>query len=152
MTERKPADVSHEDWVEHQIRQAERRGEFAELPGRGKPLPGNETEYDALWWVKAKIRREGLGQERAADASGSLVAVCRRDAEELPAVLARIEDEAEVRRRVAELNKRITDLHLMPPPGPPLGIPRFKVDEVVREWRVARQLAARRRPGAAGRG
>ncbi|MFD4988651.1 DUF1992 domain-containing protein [Streptomyces sp. NPDC058374] len=137
MTERKPPDVSHEDWVEHQIRQAERRGEFAELPGRGKPLPGNETEYDALWWVKAKMRREGLGQERA-DASGSLVAVCRRDAEELPAVLARIDDEAEVRRRVAELNKRITDLHLMPPPGPPLGIPRFKVDEVVREWRRTR--------------
>ncbi|WP_251143765.1 hypothetical protein [Streptomyces sp. McG5] len=80
------------------------------------------------------------------------MAVCRRDAEELPAVLARIEDEAEVRRRVGELNKRITDLHLMPPPGPPLGIPRFKVDEVVREWRRARQLAARRRPGGTGRG
>ncbi|PKA35903.1 DUF1992 domain-containing protein [Streptomyces albidoflavus] len=152
MTERKPADVSHEDWVEHQIRQAERRGEFAELPGRGKPLPGNEIEYDALWWVKAKMRREGLGQERPADGAGSLVAVCRRDAEELPAVLARIEDEAEVRRRVGELNKRITDLHLMPPPGPPLGIPRFKVDEVVREWRRARQLAARGRPGGIGRG
>ncbi|CAM5361053.1 MULTISPECIES: DnaJ family domain-containing protein [Streptomyces] len=150
MTERKPADVSHEDWVEHQIRQAERRGEFAELPGRGKPLPGNETEYDALWWVKAKMRREGLGQERA-DASASLVAVCRRDAEELPAVLARVEDEAEVRRRVAELNRRITDLHLMPPPGPPLGIPRFKVGEVVREWRLAREAAARGRPRAAGR-
>ncbi|WP_436738043.1 DUF1992 domain-containing protein [Streptomyces sp. BBFR102] len=149
MTERKPADVSYEDWVDHQIRQAERRGEFAELPGRGKPLPGNEIEYDALWWVKAKMKREGLGQEQA-DASHSLVAVCRRDAEELPAVLARIEDEAEVRRRIAELNKRITDLHLMPPPGPPLGIPRFKVDEVVREWRQARK-AARRRPGAAGR-
>ncbi|GFH64403.1 DUF1992 domain-containing protein [Streptomyces gougerotii] len=136
--------------MEHQIRQAERRGEFAELPGRGKPLPGNETEYDALWWVKAKMRREGLGQERA-DASASLVAVCRRDAEELPAVLARVEDEAEVRRRVAELNRRITDLHLMPPPGPPLGIPRFKVGEVVREWRLAREAAARGRPRAAGR-
>ncbi|PBO20971.1 hypothetical protein CLM85_31035, partial [Streptomyces albidoflavus] len=98
------------------------------------------------YWIFARVRCVyGAG-------AGPLVAVCRRDAEELPAVLARIEDEAEVRRRVGELNKRITDLHLMPPPGPPLGIPRFKVDEVVREWRRARQLAARRRPGGTGRG
>ena len=32
MTERKPPGVSFESWVDKQIREAEARGEFAELP------------------------------------------------------------------------------------------------------------------------
>lgn len=61
MTERKPPGVSFESWVDRQIRQAEARGEFTELPGAGKPLPEvTDTPYDELWWIKRKMAREGL--------------------------------------------------------------------------------------------
>jgi hypothetical protein len=35
MTERKPPGVSFDGWVDKQIREAEQRGEFSELPGFG---------------------------------------------------------------------------------------------------------------------
>ena len=58
MTERKPAGVRFESWVERQIRDARERGSFDELPGAGKPLP--KAASDDLAWVREKVRREGL--------------------------------------------------------------------------------------------
>jgi hypothetical protein len=61
MTERKPPGVSFESWTDKQIRDAEARGDFARLPGAGKPLPADvEQPYDELWWIKRKMAREGL--------------------------------------------------------------------------------------------
>ena len=60
MTERKPAGVSFESWVDKQIREAEQRGDFSQLPGFGKPLPGIDRPYDETWWIKAKMQREGV--------------------------------------------------------------------------------------------
>ena len=40
MTRRKPPGLSYRSWVDEQIRDAERRGAFDNLPGKGKPLPG----------------------------------------------------------------------------------------------------------------
>ena len=36
------------------------RGEFDNLPGAGKPIPGLDAD-DELWWVKQHLRRENLG-------------------------------------------------------------------------------------------
>jgi hypothetical protein len=47
--------------VERQIRQAMERGEFDDLPGAGRPIPGAGEPYDPLWWVKAWVERERLG-------------------------------------------------------------------------------------------
>ncbi|WP_229818347.1 DnaJ family domain-containing protein, partial [Streptomyces chromofuscus] len=61
MTERKPPGVSFESWTDKQIRDAQARGEFARLPGAGKPLPKEvEETYDEQWWIKRKLAREGL--------------------------------------------------------------------------------------------
>ncbi|MFE3936217.1 DUF1992 domain-containing protein, partial [Streptomyces goshikiensis] len=60
MTERKPAGVSVESWVDRQIREAAERGEFENLPGWGKPLASLDTPYDEMWWVKDKLHREGF--------------------------------------------------------------------------------------------
>jgi hypothetical protein len=38
MTERKPARMDFDSWVDQQIREATERGEFDNLPGKGKPL------------------------------------------------------------------------------------------------------------------
>lgn len=62
MTERKPPEVTFESWIDKQIREAEQRGDFASLPGRGKPLPEglDTTSYDEQWWIKQKMVREGV--------------------------------------------------------------------------------------------
>ena len=42
MTDRKPPGVGFQTWVERQIREAMERGEFDNLPGKGKPIDLNE--------------------------------------------------------------------------------------------------------------
>ncbi len=53
-------DASAESVVERRIRQAMERGEFDDLPGTGKPIPGAGETYDPLWWVRAWVERERL--------------------------------------------------------------------------------------------
>ena len=60
MTEQKPPDRSWESWVEEQIQNAQRDGEFDRLEGKGRPIPGIEEPYDPMWWVKKLLEREKL--------------------------------------------------------------------------------------------
>jgi Domain of unknown function (DUF1992) len=60
MTDRKPPGVGFGTWVEHKIREAAERGAFDNLPGAGKPIPDLDKPHDELWWIKRKLRDEGL--------------------------------------------------------------------------------------------
>ncbi|MGY0486805.1 DnaJ family domain-containing protein [Streptomyces sp. WG-D5] len=133
MTERKPPGVSFESFVDKQIRDAERRGEFATLPGAGKPFdPAAESSsYDENWWIKRKMAREGLSVLPPSLA-------LRKEAEETLAAVAKAPSEQAVRRMMAELNDKIRDMMFKPPPGPPLGLKPYDVEDVVRQWREAR--------------
>ncbi|MHB9754016.1 DnaJ family domain-containing protein [Streptomyces sp. BYX5S] len=133
MTERKPPGVSFESFVDKQIRDAERRGEFATLPGAGKPFdPAAESSsYDENWWIKRKMAREGLSVLPPSLA-------LRKEAEETLAAVPKAPSEQAVRRMMAELNDKIRDMMLKPPPGPPLGLKPYDVEDVVRQWREAR--------------
>jgi Domain of unknown function (DUF1992) len=42
---------------ERLIREAIEAGEFDDLPGEGKPLPGAGRPDDELWWVRSWLRR-----------------------------------------------------------------------------------------------
>ena len=68
MTERKPPGVTFETWIDKQIREATERGDFAGLPGAGKPLPHLDQPYDEMWWIKDKMQ-PGAPLLPAADAS-----------------------------------------------------------------------------------
>ncbi|WP_116428081.1 DnaJ family domain-containing protein [Streptomyces spongiicola] len=131
MTERKPPGISIESWVDKQIRDAEDRGEFEDLPGLGKPLPDDLAPYDELWWLKGKMHQEGIAVLPPALA-------LRKEAEDALEKAHRAPSEAAVRRIVTEINEKITEMLLMPPPGPPLGRRPYDADEVVREWRLRR--------------
>ena len=48
--------------AENRIREAMENGEFDDLPGLGKPIPGIDEPYDPDWWVKQWFRRERLTQ------------------------------------------------------------------------------------------
>uniref|UniRef100_A0AAU3H6M1 DUF1992 domain-containing protein n=1 Tax=Streptomyces sp. NBC_01401 TaxID=2903854 RepID=A0AAU3H6M1_9ACTN len=131
MTERKPAGVSFETWVDRQIREAEERGAFADLPGAGKPIPGLEGPYDAMWWVKAKMEREGLS---ALPPSLTL----RKAAEDALREASRARSEAEARRILTEMNELIREALARPPEGPPLNLRPFDIEAVVAQWHEAR--------------
>ena len=49
-----------EGLVERRIREAMEAGEFDDLPGAGEPLSGLDGAYDATWWVKRWMEREGI--------------------------------------------------------------------------------------------
>jgi hypothetical protein len=135
MTERKPAGMRFESWVERQIREAQERGEFDNLPGAGKPLSSLTGNYDEMWWVKQVVRRENLS------VLPPMLAL-RKEAEELLAGLADIPAEAMVRDQVEDYNARVVATIREPRDGPLVRIPRrLVVDDVVAEW--ARRRAAR---------
>ncbi|GAB1514378.1 DnaJ family domain-containing protein [Actinophytocola sp. KF-1] len=129
MTDRKPPNVSPEDWVERQIRAAQERGEMDNLPGMGKPLP--KREGGALEWAVRKLREEN--HDTSALLPPSLL--LPKEVAALPERLKKVRKEQEVRDIVADLNKRITDVHRQPQVGPPLRLGPLDVEDVVREWR-----------------
>lgn len=133
MTERKPPGVSFESFVDKQIRDAERRGDFSALSGAGKPLESgsSDTTYDENWWIKQKLAREGFSVLPPSLA-------LRKEAEDTLAALADVPSERMVRERLAGLNDKIRDMMFKPPPGPPLGLKPYDVEELVRQWREAR--------------
>jgi hypothetical protein len=128
VTERKPAGVRFESWVERQIREAQERGEFDDLPGAGKPLPGLTGQYDEMWWVKQVAERERV------PVLPPMLAL-RREAEDLLDSLEGVTSEASVRDLVDDYNARVADAIRRPQDGPLFAIPRrLDVDEVLAEW------------------
>ncbi|MEU9793344.1 DUF1992 domain-containing protein [Streptomyces sparsogenes] len=132
MTERKPPGISFETWADRQIREAEARGDFDDLPGRGKPLRGLDKPYDPMWWVKEKMSREGLSFLPPA-------LVLRKEAEDALAAARAAGSEAEARRILADVNDKIREALRRPPEGPPLDLLPFDVEEVLRERRASRE-------------
>lgn len=132
MTEGKPLGMSVETWVDKQIREAEARGEFDNLPGAGKPIPGRGAPDDELWWVKQYMARENL--TFALPTTLRL----RKEAEDILLRVARERREPDVRRVVAELNERILEAIRKPPAGPPLNLPPLDIEVVVAAWRDGR--------------
>jgi len=131
MTERKPAGMAWESWIDRQIREAQERGEFDDLPGKGKPIPGAARPRDEMWWINDKLKREG-----ATALPPSLV--LRREAEDALAAARAARSEAEVRRIIEDVNDKIRAAIRLPPPGPPLNLMPYDVDDVVAQWRAGR--------------
>lgn len=144
MTERKPPGVPFESWADHRIREAQRRGEFDRLPGRGEPLPADlESPYDELWWLRRKLAREGVTVLPPASA-------LRKEAEDTLAAALDAPSERTVRALVEAVNVKIRAMMFRPPPGPPLGMKPFDVEAVVRQWRAGRERRTRGEQGERG--
>jgi hypothetical protein len=122
----------YESWIDKQIREAQERGDFDDLPGTGKPIPNRNELHDENWWLKQWIEREQI--------TGMVPTSLkiRKEAEELMDSLAKISDESAVRRIVADLNERIDRARRSQVDGPPIYLDPFDVDEVVARWRATR--------------
>ncbi|MFF9590757.1 DUF1992 domain-containing protein [Streptomyces sp. NPDC014646] len=130
MTERKPPGVSFESWVDKQIRESEQRDDISRLPGFGRPIDGLAAPYDEGWWIKRKLRREGVSVLPPALA-------LRKEAEDVREAVSRARTEAEVRRLLTGVDEKIRAAVRRPPPGPPLNLEPFDIEAMVEEWRAA---------------
>jgi hypothetical protein len=131
MTDHKPSGIGFGTWVERQIREATERGELDNLPGAGKPIADLDKPHDELWWVKQKLRREHLSWLPPTIA-------LRKEAEEALLAAARAGSEDQVRRIVADSNRKILEGNRKAASGPPLNLMPFDVERVVRTWRERR--------------
>lgn len=123
----------HESLIDQQIRMAQERGDFDDLPGKGKPLPGRGTPDDEHWWLRGYLRREGLSMEAMLPASLRLA----RRLERLPETVGGLGSEQAVRDAVADLNQEIED-YLRAPSAPHVPLRPADPDAVVARWRGLR--------------
>jgi Domain of unknown function (DUF1992) len=150
MTRRKPPNVSFGDWVERQIVDAQRDGQFDELPGSGKPLADVGESADGMTWVAAKLRRENMDLAALLPPALALA----KEVENLSSTLAALRSEAAVRAAVEDLNARIRYAHRVPHDGPPVRVMPLDIDEHVLRWRdrepppAASQSPASRTPAS----
>ncbi|HKN49609.1 MAG TPA: DUF1992 domain-containing protein, partial [Actinomycetota bacterium] len=82
------------------------------LEGAGKPIPGLDDPPDELWWIKRKLKHEGLSF------LPPTLAV-RKELEDAVQLIARTASEAEVGRIVANINARIVAVNRTGGDGPP---------------------------------
>ncbi|CAN5374938.1 DUF1992 domain-containing protein [soil metagenome] len=137
MTERKPQGVSWESWTDRQIREAQQRGDFERLPGKGKPLAGLGMPRDELWWVRRKLREEDLAYLPP-------TLQIRRDIEIAREQVAAAVSEHQVRRIVAAINVRIREVNRTATEGPPSSVMPLDEELALQRWRDQRSDS---RPG-----
>ncbi|MCG5435852.1 J-domain-containing protein [Micromonospora foliorum] len=119
--------------VEAKIQDAVQRGEFDNLPGMGKPIPGRGAPYDESWWIKSFLEREALPSDLLLPTSLQL----RRRIEQVPDEVRDLPTEESVRDFVAQLNAQIV-AWLRNPDGPRVVVRPVNADDVVRRWRAER--------------
>lgn len=119
-------------WLDLQVRRAIERGDFDDLPGAGKPIPGLGGTHDPDWWVKSLIEREQI--------TGVLppALALRKEHADLDARLDREATEDGVRRLVEEFNERVVEARRQLLGGPPVVTPTRDVDREVAAWRARR--------------
>jgi len=134
MTERKPAGMSFETWVDQQITQAQSRGAFEGLAGAGKPLPRRVREQTTYEWALEWARREN----GSADGMLPPGLALRKERDDLPGVVARLPSEDAVRGVVDEFNERVA-AHWRRPADRADAVPGMAdLDALLEHWRATR--------------
>lgn len=122
--------------VEMSIQQAIRRGEFDDLPGAGKPIPGLGESHDPDWWIRRKIESEKL------TGLGPPALMLRVEDRELDAKLDELHHEHDVREALEDFNRRVIEARRQLLGGPPVVTPTRDVDAGVHAWRERRAARA----------
>lgn len=120
-------------WVEQKIQQAQRRGDFNNLPGAGKPLKDLDKPHDTNWWVNQMVRREKVDPTTLMHPAMGL----RRERSTFPESLAHLGDEADVRAALVDFNDRVIADRKKPyfGNGMPPVVGRVDVEEMLQRWR-----------------
>jgi hypothetical protein len=138
--QREATDAERALATEVAIQQAMRRGDFANLPGAGKPLPGiGDGRHDPDWWIRRKIEREQLR------GLGPAAYLLRTEDAELPERLDALNRPDEVRAAVEDFNARILEARRQLLGGPPVITQPRDVDAELAAWDERRTARAAER-------
>ncbi len=118
--------------VETAIQVAIRQGQFDDLPGAGKPIPGLGDHHDPDWWIRRKIERENL------TGLGPPALMLRVEDRELDAQLDELRHEADVRAVLEDFNRRVIEARRQLLGGPPVVTRPRDVDTAIEAWRERR--------------
>ncbi len=140
---RKPAGVSHHDWMEGIIKRAESEGAFDRIAKAPDPMAGVDLDRadDENWWLRKLLEREGLTVPHAAtNARMRIMALIQR--------LPSIPTEAAVRAEAVAINAEIAELALTDASPLMRTLAPLAVEALVARWRDgrARHRAALARP------
>jgi hypothetical protein len=124
--------VDRAAYVETSIQQAIRRGDFDDLPGAGKPIPGLGQGHDPDWWIRRKIETERL------TGLGPPALMLRVEDRELAGRLDALSREHDVREAVEGFNRRVIEARRQLLGGPPVVTALRDVDGEVAAWRERR--------------
>ena len=125
--------MSFPTWIDQQIADAEQRGVFNDLPGKGKPLNLKPTGGDyGDAWVRDYAQREGVQPDEFLPTPLRL----RREIEQLTEVVGEFRSEAEIREVAGDINRRIVEWRRIPI-GPPIHVRLVNADDLVARWRAA---------------
>lgn len=125
---RTPFSHGWESWLDKQIREAEERGEFKDLPGFGKPIEGLDKPYDDMWWLRDLMKREDLQYLPE-------TLQVRKEVEEELERISRMREEHRVRDALAKLNGKIEKANRLAVDGPPLNKAPVDVEAFVERWK-----------------
>ena len=131
MTPRKPKGLDFDTWIDKQIRDAERDRLFDDLPGKGKPIPDLDQPRDELWWVRDKLKREGISYLPPG-------LQLRKDLQDLRVEVLTMRQESQVREAVAAFNVRLRHVNSHNIDGPPSNLLPLDVEREVERWRAER--------------
>ncbi|MGB4777083.1 MAG: DUF1992 domain-containing protein [Microbacterium sp.] len=118
--------------VEVAIQQAIRRGDFDDLPGSGKPLPGLDRPHDPDWWIRRKIETEQL------QGLGPAALTLRAEDARLDDRLDGLAREVDVREMLDDFNRRVIEARRQLLGGPPVITLTRDVEAEVSAWRARR--------------
>jgi len=138
--QREATDAERALATEVAIQQAMRRGDFENLPGAGKPLPGiGDGRHDPDWWIRRKIEREQLR------GLGPAALTLRTEDAELEDRLDELTRADDVRAALEDFNARVIEARRQLLGGPPVITQPRDVDRELAAWQERRAARAAER-------
>lgn len=119
------------------------RGDFADLPGAGKPLKMPSTN-DPDWWIKQRIAEDDVDR----DALLPVVMLLRREYERRAETLIALRDETAVREYAEDFTRRVREDRARTPGARTLA-PELDPEAAVVQWRELRAALPEPEPGPA---
>ena len=128
-----------DSWIDRLMREAEERGDFDDLAGRGRPLENLAEVHDPAWWAKNFVQREDVSVVPPA-------IEIKRSAERTLEKLPGFRREVDARAALEKLNDEIRQVNRLAAAGPPTSLAPLDVEAQLEGWRAARaEIDARHR-------
>ena len=128
---KKPPGVKTADWVEGLISDAQKRGEFDNLSGKGKPIPGLDKPYDPDWWIKQKLNDENI------DFSPEPIKL-KRAAEQRIEELMKFNSQEALVNEIMGINQLIKQANSLPQPAGTVPMPLLDEETEISRWKATR--------------